>query len=113
MSERALCNYAGLCKYANWQMDHHEKYKVMYVVCELAQVDTLFDYIVEPETPMPEPVVAYLYKQFLQGLRAIHQAGLCHRDIKCENILLDEEFVIKIIDFGYASALNKYDGKPG
>jgi len=36
MTEKEICKYALLCKYANWQIDHHEKLKVMYIVIELA-----------------------------------------------------------------------------
>jgi len=32
----------------------------------------------------------------------MHEKNVCHRDIKLENILLDEELNIKIIDFGFA-----------
>jgi serine/threonine protein kinase len=40
--------------------------------------------------------------QIACGLRDIHQAGIIHRDIKPNNIRLDNEGVIKIIDFGLA-----------
>jgi serine/threonine protein kinase len=40
--------------------------------------------------------------QIACGLRDIHEAGIIHRDIKPNNIRLDNEGVIKIIDFGLA-----------
>ena len=72
---------------------------------ELAQKETLFDYIVGTAS-LPEPVVAYLFRQFIEGMATMHASGLCHRDIKCENILLDDNFIIKIADFGYSAAIS-------
>ena len=35
----------------------------------------------------------------------MHMRGICHRDIKCENIFLAEDYTLKIADFGYAAPI--------
>jgi len=35
-------------------------------------------------------------------MKYVHQQGLCHRDLRVENIMIDDEYHIKIIDFGHA-----------
>ena len=46
--------------------------------------------------------IARLATQIVQGLRAAHQKGISHRDIKSTNIMLTAEGRIKIMDFGLA-----------
>jgi serine/threonine protein kinase len=38
-------------------------------------------------------------------LQAFHNAGVCHRDIKCENIFLDKSCTLKIADYGFAAPI--------
>jgi serine/threonine protein kinase len=38
----------------------------------------------------------------MSGLNYIHEKGIAHRDLKLQNILLDEDCKIKIMDFGFA-----------
>nr|CAH8867678.1 unnamed protein product [Trichobilharzia regenti] len=45
--------------------------------------------------------------QLLRGLAYMHNQGICHRDIKPQNLLINpDEGVLKICDFGSAKALN-------
>ena len=36
----------------------------------------------------------------MQAVKVCHENGIANRDIKCENIMLDDEANLKIIDFG-------------
>jgi serine/threonine protein kinase len=42
-------------------------------------------------------------REILQGLRAIHEAGIIHRDLKSANIMVSKSGEVKITDFGIAS----------
>jgi len=47
------------------------------------------------------PIIARSYfVQLLSGLKACHDAGIVHRDIKPQNLLLDGNYQLKIADFG-------------
>ena len=43
-------------------------------------------------------------RQILNGLAAIHRAGILHRDIKPQNVLIDRDGVARVTDFGIAQA---------
>ena len=45
--------------------------------------------------------MAIIYN-FLCAIQFIHSAGVMHRDLKSENILIDDECRVKICDFGMA-----------
>ena len=55
-----------------------------------------------------ETLLAYITKQVLNGLYYIHQSKIIHMDIKQQNILIDENFNIKITDFSVSYSYEKY-----
>uniref|UniRef100_A0A7S1LHW7 Protein kinase domain-containing protein n=1 Tax=Neobodo designis TaxID=312471 RepID=A0A7S1LHW7_NEODS len=57
--------------------------------------------------PAPEPVLASVLRQVLQGLAALHAPPLraLHRDLKPENVLLNSRGEAKLADFGVAALL--------
>jgi serine/threonine protein kinase len=54
---------------------------------------------------LPAPVAAALVAQALDGLAAAHAAGLVHRDVKLENLFLEEDGTLKVLDFGVAKVV--------
>lgn len=49
---------------------------------------------------LPEHITHRYMRQLLDGLAAVHGADLVHRDIKCANVMLTAEGVVKLADFG-------------
>ena len=54
---------------------------------------------------LPEPVVKFYSLQICLAIGYLHTKGIMHRDLKLENILLDEQGYLKIIDYGLAKTL--------
>lgn len=54
---------------------------------------------------LPEPVVKFYAAQIALAIGYLHSKGIMHRDLKLENILVDETGYLKIIDYGLAKVL--------
>ena len=48
-----------------------------------------------------EPICRAVFKEMLMGINHLHQKGMCHRDLKPDNILFTTGFDIKVTDFGF------------
>jgi len=73
----------------------------VYVIMEYASNGTLLDAI-RKERYIDEIRSKQWFIQLISAVMYIHERGVVHRDIKCENILLDNELQIKLSDFGFA-----------
>lgn len=82
------------------------------IAMEYAAGGELFDRIVKA-TRFSEDEARYFFQQLISGVAWCHKQGVCHRDLKLENTLLDGKPSprLKICDFGYSkSAL--FDSQP-
>ncbi len=76
-----------------------------YIVMEYVEGRTLRD-ILNHEAPLPPEQALDIIEPVLGALAAAHEAGLVHRDVKPENVLLSERGQIKVVDFGLAKAIS-------
>ncbi|MBQ3370664.1 MAG: Stk1 family PASTA domain-containing Ser/Thr kinase [Mogibacterium sp.] len=78
---------------------------INYIVMELIEGDTL-NKIIEKEAPMDYRKVIDISKQVASALRIAHKNKIIHRDVKPHNIMVTNDGVVKLADFGIARAVN-------
>jgi serine/threonine protein kinase len=72
----------------------------IWIITELCCGGELFDYLVE-KGRLCEDETRLLFGQLCLAVAYLHDKGIVHRDLKLENILLDERCRIKLGDFGF------------
>ena len=105
------------------ELDHPDIVRIMefyntqdsyYIISEYCKGGELFDQI---EKRFSETQIAVMFRQILSGLAYLHSKNIIHRDLKLENILIqdieksketnEDLYVLKIIDFGTAKIFDK------
>ena len=77
---------------------------VVFLVMELVAGATLRDVLRRRGRLRPDEAVSVL-EPVLAALAAAHRAGLVHRDVKPENVLVSTDGTVKVVDFGLARAV--------
>lgn len=78
------------------------------IILEYASGGELFDYILTHRY-LKDPAARRLFAQLVSGVGYLHKKGIVHRDLKLENLLLDQNRNIIITDFGFANTFNPGD----
>lgn len=77
-----------------------------YIVMELIQGKTLKEIIVKEKGPLPWKWSINVSIQIASALEMAHRNNIIHRDIKPHNIIITEDGVAKVTDFGIAKAVS-------
>ncbi len=78
---------------------------ISFIVMELLESKTLKDYI-EKNGALSNELTLKIAAQIASALEAAHKAHIIHRDIKPQNIILNQNLVAKVTDFGIAKVAN-------
>ena len=77
-----------------------------YIVMELIKGKTLKEIIIEEKGPLPWKWSVNIATQIASALEIAHKNHIIHRDIKPHNIIITEEGIAKVTDFGIAKAVS-------
>ncbi len=94
----------NLIKFLGYKTDEDNN----FIFLEYASGDNLKKIIKLCGGTLNEKIIRNYTKQILLSLNYLHkELKVVHRDIKCSNILLDKDGIIKLIDFGCAGFIEK------
>ena len=87
-----------------------DNYAVKYIIMDYMPNKDLFYYIKE-NRGLNEREAQSIFKKIVESVNQCHKQRICHRDLKLENILLDEYNNPILCDFGFASLIEEKDVK--
>lgn len=82
----------------------------IYIVLEYAKGGELFNKVAKGR--LKEDIARWIFQQLISALDCCHRRGVYHRDLKLENLLIDEDGSLKVSDFGL-SALSESTHQDG
>ena len=83
-----------------------ESSKHLLIVMEFAGGGDLLQYV-KKHKRLSESEAKTVFRQVVYGIGHIHSRSVLHRDIKLDNILLDQDHGVKICDFGVSKIIDK------
>ena len=84
-----------------------EKTLKSYIIFELAKKGDVISYIQCKKTCLSERSCKIIFAKIIEIIKLLHKLGICHKDLKLDNFLFDENFEIKLCDFGISKIIPK------
>lgn len=91
-------NHPNIAKIFYWEENSME----WRIVMEFVSGGELLQYILS-KTRLDEMEAQKMFRQILSAVKCCHDNNIVHRDIKHNNLLLDERKNVKLIDFGLSN----------
>ncbi|CAF0838338.1 unnamed protein product [Rotaria sordida] len=83
----------------------------IYIVTELMQNGSLLEYLQGPRGgQLKMSILIYIATQIARGMAYLEQQNYIHRDLAARNVLVGENNIVKIADFGLARIIKEYAG---
>ncbi|XP_053659767.1 testis-specific serine/threonine-protein kinase 3-like [Anopheles marshallii] len=76
-----------------------------------AEMGDLLSFVIE-HGPLGEPQTRIWCRQLALAVQYLHESGIAHRDLKCENVLLSANLNVKLSDFGFARYVAEKNRQP-
>ena len=93
--------------------------KQVVLVMEYIGKTSLYQYLKsKPKKRISEQETKKIFRRIIMGIQYLHSKKIAHRDIKLDNIMVNENYDVKIIDFGFSlfttnnKKLNLHCGTP-
>ena len=86
-------------------LEYLEDEKDCYIIMEYFESKSLSDIIGRQTGPISFKRAVPIFQQILEGIQYAHDNDIIHRDIKPSNVLVDNNDIVKITDFGIAKAV--------
>ncbi|CUM56194.1 uncharacterized protein AC631_03638 [Debaryomyces fabryi] len=95
------CRLSQITQYYGCFVKHYK----LWVIMEYVNGGSLFD-LLKPGAVTDEKVILIITKEILIALEYLHEQGKIHRDLKSQNILLNQTGEVKLTDFGVSTQLS-------
>ena len=102
-----LWNLPGIVSVKDYFRSNH----TAYIVMEFAEGETLKEVLKKNGGSLDPKILFAMMRPLMKSLEQVHQAGLIHRDISPDNIMVDDHGRMKLLDFGAARDFISQDQK--
>jgi serine/threonine protein kinase len=87
--------------------EHFIYQNYLCLILEICNGMTIKQFILEQSNPLEETSIFHIFLQIINALKYFHDRNIVHRNINSTNLILSQNNVVKLVDFGIEKALCK------